>query len=215
VAHDSDFMRQAGVDLKVWDATMRDLERIDIDSWFDKTFSQERVPTLGDALDLCRGKTSVNIELKSYGHGKHLEQRVADIVEAHKIAPAVVVMSLDKEAIAKMKSIRPSWKVGLLLSVAVGDPQKIPADFLAVNAAFTNRNFVRAAHAAGKQVYVWTVDDAATMATMMSLGVDGVITNKPALAKSVLEWRADLRPPERLLLELAGTLGIATKIGEL
>ena len=40
---------------------------------------------------------------------------------------------------------------------------------------------VRAVHAAGGQVYVWTVDDAPKIRTLESLGVDGVITNDPRL----------------------------------
>ena len=40
---------------------------------------------------------------------------------------------------------------------------------------------VRAVHAAGGQVYVWTVDDAPRIRALEALGVDGVITNDPRL----------------------------------
>ncbi len=40
---------------------------------------------------------------------------------------------------------------------------------------------VRAVHAAGGQVYVWTVDDAPRIRSLEALGVDGVITNDPRL----------------------------------
>ena len=39
----------------------------------------------------------------------------------------------------------------------------------------------RAVHAAGGQVYVWTVDDARRIRALEELGVDGVITNDPRL----------------------------------
>jgi glycerophosphoryl diester phosphodiesterase len=64
VHHDSDFMKQAGVPLKVWDATAEELSDVDVGSWFAPEFSQERVPTLHDALGLARGKVGVFIELK-------------------------------------------------------------------------------------------------------------------------------------------------------
>ena len=182
VFHDSDFMKLAGVDLKIWDATMTDLENIDIGSWFNAKFRDERVPTLGDVLEECKGKAGVNIELKYYGHDEQLEQRVADIVESHDMASQVVVMSLKIDAVKKMKSLRPKWKVGLLMSVSAGNLGNIDADFLAVNAAFASRNLVRSAHDNGREVYVWTVNDAPTMSTMMSRGVDSLITDNPALA---------------------------------
>jgi glycerophosphoryl diester phosphodiesterase len=42
---------------------------------------------------------------------------------------------------------------------------------------------VRTVHAAGGQVYVWTVDSARRIAALEALGVDGVITNDPRLFK--------------------------------
>ena len=61
---------------------------------------------------------------------------------------------------------------------------------------------------------VWTVNDAPTMSIMMSRGVDSLITDKPALARTVLEQRAKLSVPERLLLELAAMFGVVPEIGE-
>jgi glycerophosphoryl diester phosphodiesterase len=217
VFHDSDFMKVANKDLKIWDATMADLKDIDVGSWRSEDYKDQRVPTLGEVLDTCKGRVGVNIELKYYGdHAVQLEQRVVEVVEAHGMASDVVIMSLKVDAVEKMKETRPDWKVGLLMSVSAGDLENVNADFLAVNASFADREFIRSAHNAEKRkdVYVWTVNDAATMSIMISRGVDSLITDKPALAREVLEQRAKLSPPERLLLELAGALGVAPEIGE-
>ena len=215
VMHDSDFMKLAGVDLKIWDATRDELKEIDIGSWFNPTFKDERVPTLLEVLTECKGKIRVNIELKYYGHDDQLEQRVVEIVEALDMASNVVVMSLKTDAVKKMKALRPSWRVGQLMSVSAGDLQNVEADFVAVNASFADRRFVRSVHNIGKEVYVWTVNDAPTMSAMISRGVDGIITDKPALARSVLELRSALSPAERVLLELAGILGVTPEIDEI
>jgi glycerophosphoryl diester phosphodiesterase len=44
-----------------------------------------------------------------------------------------------------------------------------------------SRRLVRAVHAAGGQLYVWTVDDSPSISKLEALGVDGVITNDPRL----------------------------------
>lgn len=213
VFHDSDFMKLAGVDLKIWDATLDDLKEIDIGSWFGPEFSNERVPTLAAVLKECQGKVGVNIELKYYGHDRQLEQRVAQIVEAHDMASSVVVMSLKMDAVRKMKQLRPDWKVGLLMSVAAGDPRQIEADFLAVNAHFVNRSLVRSTQGDGKQLFAWTVNDAPTMSVMIGRGIDNLITDKPGLARAVLRQRAELSVTERVLLEFAATLGVPAQLG--
>ena len=124
-------------------------------------------------------------------------------------------MSLELDRCRKMKSLRPGWDVGLLMSVSAGNLQAIGADFLAVNAAFADRGFVRSAHRRGTKVFAWTVNDASTMSAMMGRGVDGLITDKPALAKAVLAQRAGMSPAVRLLLELAGILGVTPDISAL
>jgi glycerophosphoryl diester phosphodiesterase len=43
------------------------------------------------------------------------------------------------------------------------------------------RQLVQHVRRAGGQLYVWTVDDAAQIARLEALGVDGVITNDPRL----------------------------------
>ena len=72
VIHDSDFMKLAGIDLKVRDGTLEQIREIDVGSWFDPQYSAERVPTLTDLLEEAKGKSRVVIELKYYGYDKQL-----------------------------------------------------------------------------------------------------------------------------------------------
>jgi glycerophosphoryl diester phosphodiesterase len=52
-----------------------------------------------------------------------------------------------------------------------------------------DRRLVEAAHERDMQVHVWTIDDADEMVELLDLGVDGIMTDEPALLRKVLENR--------------------------
>jgi glycerophosphoryl diester phosphodiesterase len=207
VLHDSDFMKLAGDPRKLWNLSLAEARAIDIGSWFDPRYSEERIPTLSEVLELCRGQARVDIELKYYGHDQSLEERVVRIVEEADMASDVVVMSLNLAAMRKMRELRPTWTLGVLAATAVGDLTSVDLDFLAVHSGMATHGFTRRAHRAGKDVYAWTVNDPVHMSRLATRGVDGLITDEPALARSVLESRAEMSSVERLLLEAAFWLG--------
>lgn len=207
VIHDSDFMKLAGINLKVWDATLEQLQEIDIGSWFSPEFSAERVPTLIEVLEEARGKARVMIELKYYGHNQQLEQRVVDIVEQTDMINNVAIMSLKYDGVKKIRSLRPDWKVGLLSAQAIGKITHLDVDFMAVNTAMATSSFIKRTQSIGKQLFVWTVNDQVSMSRMMSLGVDGIITDEPELARNVLLERESMSSVERLLIHTTVLLG--------
>ncbi|MFF5336036.1 glycerophosphodiester phosphodiesterase [Streptomyces sp. NPDC013181] len=52
-----------------------------------------------------------------------------------------------------------------------------------------DRRFVRAAHARGLQVHVWTVNEPERMAALLDLGVDGIMTDHIGTLRTVLSER--------------------------
>jgi glycerophosphoryl diester phosphodiesterase len=52
-----------------------------------------------------------------------------------------------------------------------------------------DRRFVTEAHRRGLQVHVWTIDERDEMIELLDLGVDGLMTDYPALLKDVLVER--------------------------
>ncbi len=208
VFHDSDFMKTARKPLRIWNATRQDLDAIDVGSWFDPSFADERVPTLEEVLLAAGDHARVNIELKYYGRDVALEERVVEIVERAGMTDRVVVMSLKYDRVQKIRAMRPDWTYGLLTTVNLGDATRFDVDFLAVNAITATRGFVERAHRAGLEVYVWTVNDPYLMSALMSRNVDGIITDDPGLAREVLKFRAEMDPVQRLLVGIGAEIGV-------
>jgi glycerophosphoryl diester phosphodiesterase len=200
VIHDRDLMRIGKVALTVTQTPYAELAQIDIGSWFDPNFSDQRIPTLQAVLGQCKGKIKVNIELKYYAWDLQLADRVIAIVEELNMENSIVIMSLRPEAVSQVKAERPDWQVGLLAAAALTDLTRVKADFLAVHSKMVTSGFVRRTHRSGKTIQVWTINDTVGMTKMFGMGVDAIITDEPGRAVRLLAQRAIMDPLERLLV---------------
>jgi len=164
---------------------------------------------LRDVLNVVKDRSQLIIELKYYGHDIDLENRVIALVEEAGMADQIATMSLKYPAVQNMLQLRPEWRTGVLAATSIGDLTGLEGDFVAVSAASLTSRLIQRAAAAGKDVYVWTVNDAAMMSRMISLGVDGLITDEPGLARDVIAHHQTLSTAERFLLRLGDTIGFA------
>jgi glycerophosphoryl diester phosphodiesterase len=208
VGHDRDYMRVAGANLDVWNATNADLADLDVGSFFNPEFADQRVPALREVLEAAKGRVGIFIELKYYGHDGSLEQKVVGLVEATGMTSEIVIMSLEYEGVRKTAALRPEWTYGLLNAVAIGDLTKLDVDFLALTADAASWSMVRRTHERGMKIHAWTIDDPVQMWVMMSRGVDGIITNRVELAHHVKKMRAQMTPVGRFIIWMAGEAGL-------
>ncbi|MCW8984401.1 MAG: glycerophosphoryl diester phosphodiesterase membrane domain-containing protein [Thermoanaerobaculales bacterium] len=214
VEHDRDFMRAAGVRLEVWEATDTDLANIDIGSSFAPEFADQRVPTLREVLELAKGRVGVFIELKYYGHDVSLEEKVVELVEETGTTGHIVIMSLNYDGVRRTATLRPDWTYGLLNAVAIGDLTRLDVDFLALTAKTTTVPMIRRTHRRGMETYPWTINDPVQMWVMMSRGVDGIITDRVALANHIKQLRAEVTPVGRFIIWIAGEVGLLRGMDE-
>lgn len=83
-------------------------------------------------------------------------------------------------------------------SLRFARPRRLPAMTAQVpvtrgRLTVADQRFVERAHALGIHVHIWTIDEPAEMERLLDLGVDGIMTDRPAVLREVLERRGRWR----------------------
>jgi glycerophosphoryl diester phosphodiesterase len=206
--HDRDFKRVASDARTIEELPYDEVRKLDVGSWFDASFAGERVPTLAEAIDLCRGRIKMNIELKFYSTDRQLAPAVARLVRAKGFETDCLVTSFEYDALQDMKRNNPRLRTGLTVAYALGDISRLEVEALSVRADWLSERLLRAAQRRGQEVHVWTVNDARQMARLMQRGVDNLITDDPDLLIRVRREWVNRTESERLLLASRLLLGL-------
>jgi glycerophosphoryl diester phosphodiesterase len=193
---------------------MAELRRLDFGSWFVKTdpfkqiaagavskaeldkFVGEPIPTLREALVYTRDQHwKVNIEIKdaskvAAADAVIVEKTVA-LVKELGMTNQVLISSFNHSYIQKVKSLEPALVTAALVEKADPDPAALlrrngaqaynPAAKVIAPAA------IRPLREQGFDVFIWTVNDEATLKTLVEAGASGIFTDFPQLLKTVLE----------------------------
>jgi len=117
------------------------------------------------------------------------------LVHIQKNEPEIptVYLSLEGKSLNNIKAGRPGaspWMAGLDIDDFSGSiPQAVKAAggrYWAPYYKHLTNDLLNEAHALGIQVFVWTPDKRGDMIRLIEMGVDGIITNRPDILKSVV-----------------------------
>ncbi len=163
----------------------------------------EGVALLTDIIEAFPG-TYLNVDLKARGTAGPLWQ----LIERYAMHDLICVGSFQQRhlsqfrALAKGSVATAAGAAGTaLLRFSPASLSRLlhtPADVLQVPATvrvagrqldLVTESFVQAAHHAGRQVHVWTIDDPAEMTRLLDLGVDGLVSDRIDVLKRVLTER--------------------------
>lgn len=117
--------------------------------------------------------------------------------EVQRIAPEIptVYLSAQQRWLDNIAATGPSgspWTAGIQLAEHGSVPKMVKAaggTIWSVYFGDLDADKLRQARDLGLKVLVWTVNDAATMVRMIDLGVDGLITDRPDIARRLLDER--------------------------
>jgi glycerophosphoryl diester phosphodiesterase len=165
------------------------------------------VVTLDEALAFCAERLpgiGLQVDLKRRG----VERAVVEALRRHDVLERAWVSGFDADSLRRVAEIEPDlprsftmprdrFKVSkrgplapvvraALKSIGASLPRRIPAvleraraNALTLHYSVASREAIEQAHELGAPVYVWTVDDSATVERLVRWGADGIITNDP------------------------------------
>lgn len=192
--HDEHLKRTTGIDARVSDLSLDKLRELDVGLWKSKEFAGERIPTLTEALVMVKGRLRLVIEVKAAG----MEQEVVAAIRAAATGPAdVMIFSFHLEVIETITRIEPrlptTWLIGHLPAgraarrEVIADAVRARASAIGLTRTRVDPAAARLAHESGLPVFVWTVNDPADMRYLVRIGVDGIITDEPAMLLRILD----------------------------
>lgn len=174
IMHDARLERTTNSSGTVAEKTLAQLKTLDAGEG-------ESVPTLQDAIDVCKRNAVMFIELKSPSS----EKIVVDLLEKNAVVNDSVIISFQKGFLAKVKEINPDITTGLLYLFPLLKPENIArsvrADLLCPNRRLVSAEMVERAKSEGLEVMAWNVDDEYEFKKMKTAGVKYIGTNRPDL----------------------------------
>lgn len=191
--HDATTRRTTGLDARVANLTLAELEALDAGSWMGPQWAGERVPALAEALASVSEGRRVFIDLKV---GREIVPELVRVLRASELPPAqtaVIGSSLPVLEAARraLPGVSVYWLVSMRqhpetgrwlppLSSRIRRARASGLDGLdfrmadAIDAAFVDET-----RQAGLAFYVWTVNTPDEADQARRAGVDGITTDRP------------------------------------
>jgi len=160
-----------------------------------------RVPTLAEVLAAHPG-VPLNIEIKQAE--PPIEAAVLAVLDGYGAREQTLLAAEDAAIMARIRAAAPAMLTSFSAAEVADFVFRVregrlgeyrpPGVALQVPPAYAGipivtPETVAAAHALGVEVHVWTIDEEAQMERLLDLGVDGIMTDFPALGAAVLRRR--------------------------
>lgn len=195
--HDDSTARTAAGMLRVEEATLSQLRRLDAGLWKGAAWAGERIPTLQEVLCALPPGKMLFIELKS---GPEIVIPLAAALASSGVpAGQIRLLCFSAELILLLKERLPEYRACWLCDYrfrgvwrpsqaeTLATLQKSRADGLASRErAILDAQFIRLLRENSLEIHVWTVDAAAAGRRLCALGVDSLMTNRPGWLRRAL-----------------------------
>jgi len=181
-SHDTNLLVLAGVNRNIYEMTTAEVTSTTV----RMKGNSDRIPTMTDFVQRAQALGQpLLIELKVTGHEKpgFVADLLGELADVDALARNIF-HSLSASAVAQIKHLHPELRVGLTLGILFGQPPlALECDFYTIEQSSYTPEFLGAAHALGREVYVWTVNGDLGMRRFLRDGADGLVTDRLAEAE--------------------------------
>ncbi|MEK6336178.1 MAG: glycerophosphodiester phosphodiesterase [Acidobacteriota bacterium] len=194
--HNANLKATTNVDKRVQDLKSKDIQQPDAAYWWrqgDKMpppGAELTVPRLEDVFRRFRG-LRMNIEIKPFSFPIRLIKKFCGLLREYEMIDKVLVASGSPMNLHFFRSVCPevATSASVLEMAAFRALKNIGytpnADALQISSRagplhFITQDYVDKAHNRGLKVHGWTVNEPEEMGRLISLGVDGIITDYPS-----------------------------------
>jgi glycerophosphoryl diester phosphodiesterase len=179
---------------RVKNLTLAELRRLDAGSHFDFAFRGEPIPTLDEVFKAVGQLCFINVELTNYDAiTDSLPGKVASLVKRHKLSRRVLFSSFNPIALIRIRRLLPECPIALLAQPGKNGAwargwagRLIGYQALHPELSDVTPTLVEGVHHRGCRVNVYTVNQENDMRHLFALGVDGIFTDDPVLARQAL-----------------------------
>ncbi|MFC7244333.1 glycerophosphodiester phosphodiesterase [Catellatospora aurea] len=186
ILHDSTVDRTTDGTGAIRGMTSAQLKTLDAGSWFAPHYTGVRMPTLAEQLaDLRTRGGNLLLEIKG-AHTRDQVTKIVQVIREQQMTGRVFIQSFDVASLQYSYELAPELPIGLLRSTLDADPVALAGQLHLTayhppgSALLARPTLVADLHQAGVAVMAWTIDSAAQWRSLNQLGVDGIITNRPA-----------------------------------
>lgn len=150
------------------------------------------LPVLEQVLQKYGARGFLDIELKVEG----LEPALLAAVREHPPVRGYVVSSFLSAVILELRTRRSGIPLGIICDKPsqLKRAATLPVDYVIVEESLINERLVEATHATGRKLVAWTVNQADAMLRLARWGVDGLVSDDPALLARTLREKGSAAP---------------------
>lgn len=188
VFHDRDLKRIAGIEKKISELSINEIKSIDL-------INGGKIPTLNELLYSFKD-LRFNIDIKVDA----AVERSVEIIKSHGALNRTCLAAFSSKRVDHIRNLAGKdactsmgqLEVSKLIMQSYGFPFKKQSGMCAQvpvtqwGLPVVTKRFIKEAHAQEKLVHVWTIDEPKEMFSLIDMGVDGLMTDKPSVLKKVM-----------------------------